>query len=111
GSGADRKPSLQVVAIEVVQGGSGYRATKKFPAVVGDGSGAALETTLGNNGEVISVRVVTGGSGYSKPAEVVFLKPGIPFLQALRLFSDPSMAVFFTVSFLITIALAFYYSF
>src|SRR5262249_30976731 len=97
--------------VEVVQGGSGYKATKKFPAVVGDGSGAALETTLGNNGEVVSIRVITGGSGYTKPAEVEFPKPGIPFLQALRLFSERPMAVFFTVSFLITIALAFYYSF
>jgi nucleoside transporter len=40
-------------------------------------------------------------------------KPGdaIPFLKALSLFEDPSFAVFLTVSFLITIALAFYYSF
>lgn len=36
---------------------------------------------------------------------------GIPFLKALALFKDPSFAVFFLVSFLITIVLAFYYSF
>jgi nucleoside transporter len=35
----------------------------------------------------------------------------IPFLKALELFKEPSFAVFFGVSFLITIALAFYYSF
>lgn len=35
----------------------------------------------------------------------------IPFLKAIELFKDPSFAVFFGVSFLITIALAFYYSF
>jgi nucleoside transporter len=35
----------------------------------------------------------------------------IPFLKAFQLFEDPSFAVFFGVSFLITIALAFYYSF
>lgn len=35
----------------------------------------------------------------------------IPFIKAIELFKDPSFAVFFGVSFLITIALAFYYSF
>ncbi len=35
----------------------------------------------------------------------------IPFIKALELFSDPSFAVFFGISFLITIALAFYFSF
>ncbi|MCH7750739.1 MAG: MFS transporter [Planctomycetes bacterium] len=35
----------------------------------------------------------------------------IPFLRAMALFKEPSFAVFFGVSFLITIALAFYYSF
>jgi nucleoside transporter len=40
-------------------------------------------------------------------------KPGdaLPFLKALGLFKDPSFAVFFAVSFVITIVLAFYYSF
>jgi len=40
-------------------------------------------------------------------------KPGdaFPFVQALRLFRDRSFAVFFVVSFIITIALAFYYTF
>ncbi len=35
----------------------------------------------------------------------------IPFLSAVELLRDPSFAVFFGVSFLITLALAFYYSF
>jgi nucleoside transporter len=35
----------------------------------------------------------------------------IPFLKALRMFQDPSAAVFLGASFLMTIALAFYYSF
>lgn len=34
-----------------------------------------------------------------------------PFLDALKLFNEPSFAVFFTIAFVITIALAFYYSF
>jgi nucleoside transporter len=34
----------------------------------------------------------------------------IPFVKALNLFKDPSFAVFFTVSFAITIVLAFYYT-
>ena len=35
----------------------------------------------------------------------------IPFLKAVELLKEPSFAIFFGVSFLITIALAFYYSF
>src|SRR5205085_2591854 len=35
----------------------------------------------------------------------------IPFVKALQLLNDTSFAIFFGVSFLITIALAFYYSF
>lgn len=35
----------------------------------------------------------------------------IPFLKALRMFEDPASAVFLAASFLVTIALAFYYSF
>lgn len=40
-------------------------------------------------------------------------KPGdpMPFVKALGLFRDPSFAVFFGVSFVITIVLAFYYTF
>jgi nucleoside transporter len=40
-------------------------------------------------------------------------KPGdaLPFVKAMRLLKDPSFAVFFVVSFVITIVLAFYYSF
>ncbi len=40
-------------------------------------------------------------------------KPGdaLPFVKAVGLFRDPSFAVFFGVSFVITIVLAFYYSF
>jgi nucleoside transporter len=35
----------------------------------------------------------------------------VPFLKALRLVRDPSFAIFFSISFLITIAMAFYYGF
>jgi nucleoside transporter len=35
----------------------------------------------------------------------------IPFLRALKLLADPSFGIFFGVSFIITIALAFYYNF
>lgn len=40
-------------------------------------------------------------------------KPGdaLPFVKAMELFRDPSFAVFFGVSFVITIVLAFYYGF
>jgi len=35
----------------------------------------------------------------------------LPFVEALKLLNDTSFAIFFGVSFLITIALAFYFSF
>ena len=35
----------------------------------------------------------------------------VPFLRALRLLGDPSFGIFFGISFIITIALAFYYGF
>jgi nucleoside transporter len=35
----------------------------------------------------------------------------IPFIRALRLLRDPSFAIFFSISFLITIGMAFYYGF
>jgi len=110
GNGAELKASLQIAAAEVLKSGSGYKA-RKVPNAIGDGKGAALDSDLAENGAITSIKVVTGGSGYTKTAELKFPEPGIPFVQALKLFNDRSMAIFFTVSFLITIALAFYYSF
>jgi nucleoside transporter len=46
-----------------------------------------------------------------KAGSFSFLDAFDPFLQALQLLSEPSFAVFFGVSFFITIALAFYFSF
>lgn len=36
---------------------------------------------------------------------------GIPFVRALKLLKEPSFGIFFTISFVITIALSFYYTF
>jgi MFS family permease len=110
GSGAKLKPSLQVVEAKVEAGGSGYKA-KKIPLVIGDGQGAVVESTLGDNGSISEITVIKGGSGYTKEPSLVFPQPGIPFVGAFKLFSETEYAVFFVVSFLITIALAFYYSF
>jgi len=117
GTGAVVKPSLQIVAVEVVAGGSGYQA-KRIVSTVGDGGGAALEAVLDNSGAVTAVIIgkdlktgkPIGGSFASLP-KLAFPEPGIPFLDALELLKSPSGAVFFGVSFLITIALAFYYAF
>jgi nucleoside transporter len=56
---------------------------------------------------------VTGVYSFALPHTPPKGKRGekFPFLRAIGLFREPSFAVFFVVSFLITIALAFYYSF
>ena len=109
GSGASAEASLGVVAIDVRSGGSGYKAAPHI-ALVGAGKGAEVKAILAND-SVASVEVVKGGSGYTAPAEVKFPEASIPFIQALGLLKDRAFAVFIGVSFLITIALAFYYSF
>lgn len=120
GKGAEIVASLQLVEVIVKKGGSDYKATK-IPFVVAKGAepgkkaaelggGAVVESEL-KDGAIVSIKVAAGGSGYQEPPNLVFPQPGIPFLQALALFQDPSIAVFLVMSFLITIALAFYYSF
>jgi MFS family permease len=118
GTGAVLKSSLQIVDVEVVSPGSGYKA-KRIVTVIGDGQGAALEAVLNEQGGVTAITIgkdlqtgqPLGGSGFSEPPRLTFPEPGIPFLDALSLLNTPSGAVFFGVSFLITIALAFYYAF
>jgi Nucleoside H+ symporter len=118
GTGAVLNPSLQIVAVDVVSPGSGYKA-KRIINTVGKGGGAALEAVLNDTGGVTAVTIgrdlktgqLLGGSGFSEPPTLAFPQPGIPFLDALELLKTSSGAVFFGVSFLITIALAFYYAF
>ena len=61
----------------------------------------------GEGGAVKDIKVFDGGSGYTKPPKLEFPAAGIPFVDAFSLLRDRSGAVFFGVSFLITIALAF----
>jgi nucleoside transporter len=57
--------------------------------------------------------VVLGIFSFLLPNTPPLGKPGdsVPFLKALNLLKDPSFAIFFGVSFIITIVLAFYYGF
>ncbi len=118
GSGAVIKPTLSIVGIEVVSGGSGYQA-KRIVSTVGDGGGAALEAELDSNGAVTGVTLgkhwktgaPLGGTGFTSFPKLAFPQPGVPFVDALSLLGTASGAVFFGVSFLITIALAFYYAY
>jgi MFS family permease len=111
-------PTLTIVAVEVVSAGSGYKA-KRIISTLGDGGGAALEAVLDDKGAVTKVIIdkdlktgkPLGGSGFTAPPKLEFPHPGIPFVDALSLLTTSSGAVFFGVSFLITIALAFYYAF
>ncbi len=119
GRGAVLKPSLQIVAVPVVHAGSGYQAKRIVSTISEKGSGAALEAVLDAKGGVSEITIgkdaktgkPLGGSGFESPPKIEFPKPGIPFLDALELLQTSSGAVFFGVSFLITIALAFYYAF
>ena len=52
-----------VSSIVVQNGGSGYLAPPQI-GIVGDGSGATAEATLGGNGSIESIEVTNGGSGY-----------------------------------------------
>ncbi len=118
GSGVVLKARLSVVGGKVVTGGTGYKA-RKIISVVPDESDlkaeglkpAVLTANLGDDGAVTGVEIVVKGAGYTKPPQFAFPEPGIPFIKALELLAEPSKAVFFAVCFLITIALAFYYSF
>jgi MFS family permease len=121
GTGAVLNPSLTIVAAEVVSPGSGYKAKRIISVVdvLEKGQGAALEAELDNNGGVTAISIgkdlktgkPLGGSGFTAAPKLEFPKAEIPFVKALDLLTTASGAVFFGVSFLITIALAFYYAF
>lgn len=110
--------SLQIVAVEVISPGSGYKA-KRIISTLGNGGGAALEAVLDDKGAVTAITIgkdlktgkPLGGSGFTSVPKLVFPQPGVPFVDALSLLTTASGAVFFGVSFLITIALAFYYAY
>ena len=52
-----------VTSINVQNAGSGYLAPPKIN-ILGEGSGATAEATIGGNGEIASITVTNGGSGY-----------------------------------------------
>ncbi len=102
---------LKVAVVEMASAGSGNQAPPANSLIGGDGKDARVKAKLGDAGAVVSVEVTKGGSGYTSPPDVIFPTAGIPFVKALRMFETPASAVFLIASFLITIALAFYYSF
>jgi hypothetical protein len=115
GSGAEAKAIVEngkIAAVEVVKHGEGYQKPPGITIVGGgkDAHGAALTAVL-KDGSIESITVDKPGEGYTEAPQLQFPQATIPFLQALDLLKDPSFAVFFGVSFFITIALAFYYSF
>jgi len=109
GNGATADAAMKIGAVQVTAGGSSYQVA---PAVVldgGKGKGGRIQTVL--KGDVVSAaKVLDGGVGYTAPPAVRFPEADIPFLAAFELLKEPSFAIFFGVSFLITLALAFYYS-
>ena len=52
-----------VTDIIVTNGGSGYLAPPKVD-IIGNGSGAIAEATIGGDGTVTGINVINGGSGY-----------------------------------------------
>ena len=117
GKDATVKPTLTIASVEVTTPGSGYKA-KRIVSTLGDGGGAALEAVLDDKGAVTGITIgkdaKTGkplGGNFKSVPKIAFPQPGIPFVDALELLTTPSGAVFFGVSFLITIALAFYYAY
>lgn len=57
--------------------------------------------------------IVLAGFSFALPHTPPSRKKGnaLPFLRAIKLLADPSFGIFFGISFVITIALAFYYNF
>src|SRR5262249_49177308 len=100
-------------------------ATRDFPSlrVLGTIGWIAAGTFMGkvldqkSNQPLLMAAILSAGFGvYSflvLPRTPPTGKAGdpLPFTRALGLFKDPSFAIFFTISGLITIVLAFYYSF
>lgn len=101
----------KLVEAKIVNAGSGYRKAPGIAVVGGGGEGAAVEAKLSDTGTIGAINVTKAGSGFTSAPTLEFPKPGIPFVKAFSLLQDRSFAVFFGVSFAITIALAFYYSF
>jgi len=52
-----------VTSINLQNAGTGYLAPPKIN-ILGEGSGATAEATIGGNGEIASITVTNGGSGY-----------------------------------------------
>ena len=52
-----------VTSINIQNAGTGYLAPPKIN-ILGEGSGATAEATIGGNGEIASITVTNGGSGY-----------------------------------------------
>jgi hypothetical protein len=113
GSGAEAVAVVEggkVVAVRVVNPGEGYQVPPALTVAGGGGSGAKLKANLNAQGGIDSVEVVESGSDFTSAPAVQFPTARIPFVQAIGLLKDPSFAIFFGVSFFITLALAFYYS-
>jgi hypothetical protein len=114
GSGAEAEAILEfgeVVGVKVTNTGSGYQTVPSITVTGGGGAGAEVTAKLTDKQTVGEIEVVKRGKGYGSAPKLNFPSAEIPFLNAIGLLKDPSFAVFFGVSFLITLALAFYYSF
>ncbi len=113
GSGAEAVAVVRddkIVAVNVVKPGAGYQAPPALAVIGGGGENAKLKAKLTDNGSIASIEVEKGGTGYTAVPTIQFPTSEIPFVRTLGLLAEPSFAIFFGVSFFITLALAFYYS-
>jgi hypothetical protein len=113
GSGAEAVAKVndgKVTDVRVVNAGTGYRAPPAIAVIGGGGKGAEVRAQVTAEGIIGSIEVVNPGEGYTSPPTIQLPTAGIPFLKAFALLADPPFAIFFGVSFFITLALAFYYS-
>lgn len=101
----------KITAVNVVKPGEGYQAAPGLTVTGGGGKGAKLKVKLTDKQSIAAIEIEDGGSGYTTAPTVAFPTAEIPFIKAFALLKDRGFAVFFGVSFLITLALAFYYSF
>ncbi len=114
GSGAVAEAILEaeeIVGVKITNPGSGYQTAPSLTVRGGGGSGAELKAKITDKQTVGEIEVAKKGKGYTSQPTIEFPSAEIPFIKAFALLKDPSFAIFFGVSFLITLALAFYYSF
>ena len=72
------KPIIEVLSINVTNGGSGYTSRPTVTISGGGGSGATASAVISDEGVVTSITVTDGGDGYTSTPTVTISAPNEP---------------------------------